>query len=44
VGVVTGSLPGLDYKHPVAAVAIDEIPEDFGRSLLENVHPFYAMG
>jgi hypothetical protein len=42
VGVVTGSLPGLDYKHPVTAIALDEIPEDFRRSLLENVHPFYV--
>jgi hypothetical protein len=42
VGVVTGSLPGLDYKHPVAAVTLDEIPEDLRRSLLENVYPFYV--
>ena len=42
VGVVVDSLPGLDYQHPVVAVALDEIPSDFRQSLLENVQPFYV--
>ncbi len=42
LGAVPDALSGLEYGHPVVAVALDEIPEEFRRSLLENVQPFYV--
>lgn len=44
LGAVTSALADLDYEHPVVAVALDDIPEDFRRPLQENVEPFYVRG